>query len=196
MFDAPVETIEGGRVMRYAIAANSTPLTYAQVLDLWQQDDAFRTYFISLLSDSPFAGYRWETPAITADNSDRPFEFVLVDSPGFSTRKTDSRPFQNYFTTDDADEGIVTFDNLRKDARLIVPSPRTQPEAYGHLAAFIRLAPAAQVNRLWQVTGRTLANRLQQAPIWLSTAGGGVAWLHIRLDSSPKYYSYSPYKTI
>ncbi|MEO1622926.1 MAG: hypothetical protein AAFU53_18080, partial [Cyanobacteria bacterium J06632_3] len=114
----------------------------------------------------------------------------------FSTRKPDSRPFQNYFTTEDADEGIVTFDNLRKDARLIVPSPRTQPEAYGHLAAFIRLAPAAQVSQLLQVTGRTLANRLQQAPIWLSTAGGGVAWLHIRLDSRPKYYSYSPYKTI
>ncbi|MEM6868923.1 MAG: hypothetical protein AAF528_11140 [Cyanobacteria bacterium P01_C01_bin.121] len=196
MFDATVETIEGGRVMRYVIAANNAPLTYAQVLDLWQQDDAFRTYFISLLSESPFAGYRWETPAITVDSCDRLFEFVLVDSPGFSTRRTDSRPFQNYFTTDDADEGIVTFDNLRKDAQLIVPSPRTQPEAYGHLAAFIRLAPAAQVNRLWQVTGRTLANRLQQSPIWLSTAGGGVAWLHIRLDSSPKYYSYSPYKTI
>ncbi len=32
-------------------------------------------------------------------------------------------------------------------------------------------------------------------PLWLSTAGGGVAWLHVRLDSRPKYYGYSPYKT-
>jgi hypothetical protein len=30
-------------------------------------------------------------------------------------------------------------------------------------------------------------------PIWLSTAGMGVAWLHIRLDERPKYYSHKPY---
>ncbi|MGI9175867.1 MAG: DUF6940 family protein [Rhodothermales bacterium] len=25
--------------------------------------------------------------------------------------------------------------------------------------------------------------------MWLSTAGGGVSWLHVRLDSRPKYYA-------
>mmetsp|Transcript_9405 Transcript_9405/g.21189 ORF Transcript_9405/g.21189 Transcript_9405/m.21189 type:complete len:541 (+) Transcript_9405:444-2066(+) len=27
-------------------------------------------------------------------------------------------------------------------------------------------------------------------PVWLSTSGMGVPWLHVRLDSSPKYYTY------
>ena len=31
------------------------------------------------------------------------------------------------------------------------------------------------------------------APTWVSTAGGGVAWLHVRLDSAPKYYTHRPY---
>ncbi len=35
---------------------------------------------------------------------------------------------------------------------------------------------------------------ISDRPIWLSTAGGGVAWLHVRLDSTPKYYGYAPYR--
>ena len=27
-------------------------------------------------------------------------------------------------------------------------------------------------------------------PVWLSTSGMGVAWLHFRLDQRPKYYTY------
>jgi len=36
----------------------------------------------------------------------------------------------------------------------------------------------------------------QPVPTWLSTAGGGVAWLHVRLDTRPKYYRYNPYRAI
>lgn len=31
-------------------------------------------------------------------------------------------------------------------------------------------------------------------PIWLSTSGLGVYWLHMRLDRRPKYYTYEPFK--
>ena len=30
-------------------------------------------------------------------------------------------------------------------------------------------------------------------PTWLSTAGMGVSWLHVRLDSQPKYYGFAAY---
>jgi hypothetical protein len=39
-----------------------------------------------------------------------------------------------------------------------------------------------------------LSAQLGSTPIWLSTAGDGIAWLHVRLDSRPKYYSYGPYR--
>jgi hypothetical protein len=31
-------------------------------------------------------------------------------------------------------------------------------------------------------------------PLWLSTAGQGVFWLHVRLDRYPKYYNHAPYR--
>jgi hypothetical protein len=40
-----------------------------------------------------------------------------------------------------------------------------------------------------------MAERIGEAPVWLSTAGMGVAWLHVRLDSRPTYYGHRPYKT-
>jgi hypothetical protein len=36
--------------------------------------------------------------------------------------------------------------------------------------------------------------RLGAKPVWLSTAGGGVSWLHVRLDDQPKYYGFEPYR--
>lgn len=87
------------------------------------------------------------------------------------------------------------FPNLRGDALLVVPSPRTGNDAYGHLAAFLRHAPHQQLDEFWPVVSTAVKSRLGDHPLWLSTAGGGVAWLHVRLDSRPKYYGYSPYKT-
>jgi hypothetical protein len=39
-----------------------------------------------------------------------------------------------------------------------------------------------------------MAQRLNEKPVWLSTAGGAVSWLHVRLDDRPKYYHYAMYK--
>ena len=29
--------------------------------------------------------------------------------------------------------------------------------------------------------------------VWLSTAGDGIAWLHVRMDPRPKYYQHTEY---
>ena len=70
------------------------------------------------------------------------------------------------------------------------------PEAYTHLAVFCRNAPATQVDGLWKLLASEFLVRLEstEAAVWLSTSGLGVSWLHFRLDNSPKYYQYSPYK--
>ena len=39
------------------------------------------------------------------------------------------------------------------------------------------------------------ASALSDQPLWVSTCGLGVYWLHVRLDSFPKYYRYAPYQT-
>ncbi len=40
-----------------------------------------------------------------------------------------------------------------------------------------------------------MLKRVSRKPVWLNTAGGGVAWLHVRLDDRPKYYGYQNYKS-
>ncbi len=34
-----------------------------------------------------------------------------------------------------------------------------------------------------------------EKPVWISTAGTGVPFLHVRFDSRPKYYSWDEYKS-
>ena len=50
-----------------------------------------------------------------------------------------------------------------------------------------------QQHALWQSVGEAMARRVGAKPVWLSTAGAGVSWLHVRLDDRPKYYGYVPY---
>ena len=60
----------------------------------------------------------------------------------------------------------------------------------------MRNGPDDKVQDIWKKTAATMEQRLQdQSPnnIWLSTAGDGISWLHVRLDSRPKYYEYRPY---
>ena len=66
--------------------------------------------------------------------------------------------------------------------------------AYGHLAAFVREAPEPQRHALWQALAAAMMQRVGERPVWLSTAGAGVPWLHVRLDDRPKYYGFAPYR--
>ena len=193
MFDAIHEILSEGRLHKYTVTQNGEPIPYSEVLNLWQCESNFRSFFISLLSESPFSAYRWETPPITKDTVKRQFEFVLLNSPELATNP-DRVTFRDYFTTNDVNNGIVVFENLGRDAILVVPSPIDSNSAYPHLAAFIRSAPDAQKHAFWQVVGETVQQQISDVPLWVSTAGGGVAWLHLRLDSRPKYYGYNPYQ--
>lgn len=129
---------------------------------------------------------------MTRTTADRPFEFVLLDDPGLA-RKADRRAFAEHFA---GRADVISFANLSGDAVMIVPEPVAADPAYGHLAAFVRLAPEAQRHEFWAAVGAALAARLDDRPVWLSTAGAGVAWLHARLDDRPKYYGHAPYRSL
>ncbi len=191
MWTARSEELPESRGLRFNVDRDSRPATYADVLAGWQKDARFRTFFNSLLADCPYSAFRWETPPVTAATVARPFEFVLLDSPSLA-RRADPNAFASHFT--DSQTGVVTFPNLSGDALMVVPCPVTGPAAYGHLAAFVRHAPEQQRHALWQAVGAAMAQRVGRKPVWLSTAGAGVAWLHIRLDNRPKYYGHSAYR--
>jgi len=181
-----------GRAIKFAIDRDSTPVSYAQVIDHWQNNAEFRSFFTALLLGSPFSIFRWETPPVTRTTANQPFEFVLLDSPDLACVAEPS-DFAEHFV-DTARGKIVEFPNLGGDAILIVPCPENTSSDYGQLAAFLRNSPAPRQQALWRQVGAAMQRRLGSRPVWLSTAGGGVAWLHVRLDDRPKYYGYAAWR--
>ncbi len=183
------EKCAGGR--RFTLSARGRPVSYGDFIDGLRTDANFRDWFNALLADHAKTPFRWETPPVTSATLGREFEFVLLDAPGL-TRRPDPDAFQQHFA--DSEAGAVAFPNLGGDAILVVPRQIAEPSAYGHLAAFVCQAPKQQCNELWQLVGKTMSWRICTRPVWLSTAGAGVSWLHVRLDDRPKYYGYGPYR--
>jgi len=181
------------RMTRITLQQDGRELTYNNVLKGWIGDAEFRSFFTKVLADVNFQAYRWEMPAVTRSTRNRDFECVLLDAPTL-VRRVDPAAFANQFQAAKSDESVIAFPNLSGDAMMIVPKPLGPKSAYGHLASFLRGAPEEQSEELWSMVGRTLASRLDDKPVWLSTAGMGVSWLHVRLDSRPKYYGYRPYR--
>jgi hypothetical protein len=181
-----------GTALRYAVTRGGEAMTFLDVIAAWEADDEFARWFGGVLEAVPFPAFRWETPGITAATASRAFEFVVFDSPELEQEGTPD-PFREHFDGGSVDE-IVTFSNLGGDAILVVPRPIAASSAYGHIGAFVRTAPDPQRLALWKSVGRAMRRRISARPVWLSTAGAGVAWLHVRLDDRPKYYAFAPFR--
>lgn len=191
MWTAHTETLSE-QTARTSLSSGGGVMSFEEVIALWSSDAEFRNWFTSLLCASSCDAFFWETPPVTAATADRPFEFVLVNGPSLTRLHPDPSPFRSHFTAKPA-EPVFHFPNLSGDATLIVPSPLADKSCYTHLARFLRMAPRAQVNAFWRTVGLAMQERLSARPVWLSTAGMGVSWLHLRLDSRPKYYRHKPY---
>lgn len=177
--------------LQFQIKKQDELLSFTQVIQLWQNSAPFRRYFNALLAEVSFESFYWEVAPMTKTKTSLPFEFVVIDSAPLRHVIPDQSAFQEYFVTDKA---VVDFLNLGKDAHLLVPTPIGDASCYAHLAQFVRHAPAAQQNEFWEKVGELYGADLNDQPLWLSTAGLGVSWLHLRLDSKPKYYRYEGYK--
>lgn len=176
---------------RYMQLGFSKGRTVRETLESLRDDAAFREAWNEGLAEIPFRTYRWETPRTTLANLDAPFEAVVVDAPTLD-RNQSWAAFDEHGTS----APVITVPNLRGDALLVVPTPQSEEHCYCHLARFVRAAPAQQRDAFWHAVADAVLERVQTRPVWLSTAGGGVPWLHVRLDDRPKYYAYAPYREV
>ena len=187
----------------HAVLAGDAPLSFIDAIRLLDADADFREWFGATLAASPAVAFRWETPALSTTLATRPFEFVLIEDR-YLDRTPDADAFAAHFRGTTAD--ALAIPNLGRTSELIVPrgnTPHGQAShanvalrTYVHLAAFLRGAPATQIHALWRCVAATVLRRMSDRPLWLSTAGAGVAWLHVRVDPTPKYYAHAPYRSI
>jgi len=193
-YSADVVSSDNGNVRRYALLKSGAPLKYADVLELWEKEKEFLVFFLKIFKQTDFQSYVWETPPLSSGTLRRNFEFVLVSQPKSSARP-DTETFKDYFDTSNTLSGVVAFPNLGHDAVLVVPSPYREHDNYSGLAEFFSVAPDHQQYALWKVVSREIRLKLSESNLWVSVAGGGVSWLHVRLDDAPKYYRYAQYAT-
>lgn len=200
-------------VVKYRILdATNTVLPFEKMLNLFSDPSSGIHHFFNSILREHFSrnnkAYFFECPAVSASTLQRDFEFVLVPSKALETTRADSWAFREHLTRENGTNDVVSFLNIRRDATLVVPCSRViissssesdadDDSSYGHLATFTMEAPHDQANRLWQRVFAELDLKLRQndrEKVWLSTSGLGVPWLHIRLDSVPKYYNWREYK--
>ena len=175
----------------FTIARSERLISRAELFTALASERALRSSLTETLRSSPFPAFAWETPALSAATAELPAAIAIIDSPALAHVRSDPSPFAQQLAGPDR---VVAFANLGGDAVLVVPSPRVAPDA-AHLAAFVRAAPDDVIDELWSVVGREVARRCaaRSAPVWISTAGLGVSWLHVRLDDRPKYYRHQPF---
>jgi len=170
-------------------------LSWGDVLQLWRSDAQFAAFYTATLAATPFEYFFWECPPVSLARQDElPFEHVAVRAPPF--RKADPSSFRAYLAAADPAAGADSFLSLGRDALLVSPTELGPEENYGHIAAFVRRAPPAQHASLWAAVGKAMQETLDRhgaQPRWLSTEGSSVPWIHVRLDSRPKYYHHSAY---
>jgi hypothetical protein len=191
VWEAEISEFSSG--MRFRVANGGTRLTFRELFGLLEHDPDFASWYTRILAGCAFPAFYWEQPAFSTQTFDREAEFVLIEAAPLAEIDPDPAPFESQFVGQ-PDADVIAFPNLGGDALLIVPCPIAPLKAYPHLAAFLRHAPGQQVCSLWRHAAVAVRENLGRDPRWLSTAGLGVSWLHLRLDSSPKYYQFEPYK--
>jgi len=193
VWTAKSENVKNGH--RILIYQGEDPVSFGAYLKLLEEDQEFASWFTNLLAGADYEAFFWEHPPLSDANIDSGVEFVLLDSPALARLSPNPEPFRSHFERDREGE-IVSFRSLGGDAVLLAPRPSGSPEACVHLAAFVRQAAQSLIESLWRETGRAVRENLSERKLWLSTSGLGVSWLHIRLDSYPKYYQHRPYATV
>ena len=181
---------------KFTLRYGKQPLKFGSLFELLATNGEFAAWYSSVLRCPNYPAYFWEHPPMTEASIETPAEFVLLEAPGLERVQADASAFAEHFNAalmNDRNETVVSFPNIGGDALLIAPCPDHSAQPYAHLAAFIRAAPGRQIQAFWRVTAEAVMERLGEKPLWLSTSGLGVAWLHARLDSRPKYYQHRPY---
>lgn len=185
-----ITELENGGILKYSFKdENHNKLSYREFIDRLCHDVDFRSLFNRTLAQCPIQGFRFETPPVSNATFDLDFEFVLL-AADYLVDRVDSQPFQEHFRID---RSVVVFHNLSGESPMVVPCPRGDKHWYGHLGSFVRHAGHDQTDEFWRLTGEEMATRVGDKRLWLNTHGGGVAWLHMRIDNRPKYLGYTPY---
>ncbi|HEY8699152.1 MAG TPA: hypothetical protein VIM02_16230 [Rhizomicrobium sp.] len=177
------------------VASGGRDLAVRDVIAGWRDDEAFRAFFVAELAATTYPAYFWEMPPVERATLSHPFECALIRGDALARMQADDTDFASHLNSGSA--SVTSFRNLGGDALLIVPRRMSDADCYGHIAAFARVAPPEQQHALFLLLAQKTLEMLEPRTrrFWISTSGLGVPWVHVRLDSYPKYYQHRPYQS-
>lgn len=178
---------------KFGIKEKSKPITQERFLCLLRESVEFIDFYNETLAASGYEAFFWENRPVTHNTLGDSYECSLINTQFLTNRTPDRQTFSQYFKTG---KQVVSFPNRGGDAMLIVPCPDQEKPGYTHVGTFVRQAGEDQIVAFWKTVGEQTLKAIGQEPKWLSTSGLGVYWLHVRIDSRPKYYQTEEYKRL
>jgi hypothetical protein len=190
---ADLSSLSGAGV-RIGISDGGRPATVQSVLKALQTEPRVGSWFGACLEALPWGAFYWECPALTPATLSDPYECVALEAPSLMGLTAEPEAFRAHLDAAPPGSLVAVFPNLSGDAVLVAPTEADDGRGYPHLAAFLRAAPQAQIAAFFSALASQALRSCREGPVWVSTAGDGVAWLHGRVDRRPKYYRYAPYR--
>ena len=191
-------------------------LTWGEVIDLWIDDRDFRAAWMASFEDFRDVNwgtgdYYWECAPVKSASLGARYEHVVKDKGARRGGAADEGAFAEHFdAARNAGKIVATFRNLGGDAKLVSPLPdalnhrRRGRCMHDFVSGWGGLEGDEGDDRDKRVVHETIRamgaevkshlSRTSELPVWVSTNGDGVAWLHVRIDERPKYYAYAPYR--
>jgi hypothetical protein len=168
-----------------------SPLKFFNKLET---DKKSRESFINSIRSTGFNACYLEFACINGDVD--VVEYTVIKTNQFPD--ADWRYFKDKLdpvTKSNDNSNTLQFENLSGDATLVIPVPtlnKSIDSRSGHLMEFL----LNQIDDLIKHIGLSVSQLIKSKKyprLYVSTHGRGVPWLHVRLSSSPKYYSMSEY---
>jgi len=175
-------------------------------------EEDFRKDFIGILKNgTDFEEYNFECPPAnhkTSGDNSYPFEFILMKSVGQKSNELPTKPTECNNEKTQIGKREERIKGQENDSTLVFPCPQVTSASavrYGHLATFVQGEQEEVMSVFKNTTNELYENIHDQnegdTTKWYlssrSISSGKINnWVHLRIDQSPKYYLYNPYKTM
>jgi hypothetical protein len=134
----------------------------------------------------------WETSPISNNSTDN-YSENFIETSAFNGVRQNYLAFLNHIKKS-KNKYTVSFNNLSGSSLLIIPYPKNGKN-FTSLKDFIDNASDTHQKQFWKCVAIRVEQMLKNHnKVWVSTHGTGVPYLHVRIDTNPKYYQTIKFK--
>ena len=131
--------------------------------------------------------FQWNTSALK-DNGNTDFLQRFRTNPELPAKQNKKDFQKNFDLSKNKNKVVISFPNLNGDTVLVVPMP-IRGRNYATLRDFIDNAPEQQQIVFWKYVAKEARRAMEKwGKVLISVHGLGVAYTHVRISQSPKYY--------